>query len=281
MPVMRNAGGYVRVYRSLAEWEWYQDDRCVRLFLHLLIKSNWTEGNWRGNPIEPGQIITSSVKLAEQLGWTRSAVVRTLEKLKSTGELDTQSNNHWTLVTLANWEKYQGDGPEADNKPRNKRTTTGQPMRQPPDTIEEGKEGKKENTEERKSAALVWPSWASDITRTAWERWKAYKAEQGDKYKPIGEQAALSKVAKEYTNDSDFVSAIEHSMANGWKGIFKPRNAPVLNIGGGMTKEQADEEMRQIRIKYGRDPVMGWVGDEECSRPLLIYMGRIKEHRTA
>lgn len=48
---------------------------------------------------------------------------------------------------------------------------------------------------------------------------------------------------------------------------------------GGMTKEQADEEMRQIRIKYGRDPDNGWVGDEECSRALLIYMGRIKERK--
>lgn len=54
---------------------------------------------------------------------------------------------------------------------------------------------------------------------------------------------------------------------------------PVLNMNGGMTKEQADEEMRQIRIKYGRDPDNGWVGDEECSRALLIYMGRIKERK--
>jgi len=56
---------------------------------------------------------------------------------------------------------------------------------------------------------------------------------------------------------------------------------PVLNINGGMTKAEADEEMRQIRIKHGRDPVMGWVGDEECSRALLIYMGRIKERKAS
>lgn len=55
--------------------------------------------------------------------------------------------------------------------------------------------------------------------------------------------------------------------------------SPVLNIGGGMTKEEADEEMRQIRIKHGRHPDNGWVGDEECSRALLIYMGRIKERK--
>lgn len=152
---MRNAGGYVRVYRSIADWEWYHDDRCVRLFLHLLIKSNWSEGTWKGKPIVPGQIITSSVKLGEQLGWNRSAVVRTLDKLKSTGELDIQTNNHWSLVTLANWDKYQGEGAEVDSKPRNKRTTTGQPLRQPPNTIEEGKEEKKERREEESAARAV------------------------------------------------------------------------------------------------------------------------------
>lgn len=53
-------------------------------------------------------------------------------------------------------------------------------------------------------------------------------------------------------------------------------NKAVLNINGGMTKEQADAEMRAIRIKNGRDPVFGMVNDHECSRELLIYRGRIK-----
>lgn len=55
----------------------------------------------------------------------------------------------------------------------------------------------------------------------------------------------------------------------------------VLNINGGMTREEAEAEMTAIRIKNGRDPVMGRVDDEECSRALLIYRGVIKEPKAA
>lgn len=55
----------------------------------------------------------------------------------------------------------------------------------------------------------------------------------------------------------------------------------LLNIGGGMTREEAEAEMTAIRIKHGRDPVMGSVDDEECSRALLVYRGVIKEPKSA
>lgn len=57
--------------------------------------------------------------------------------------------------------------------------------------------------------------------------------------------------------------------------------SPVPNIGGGMTREEAEAEMTAIRIKHGRDPVMGSVDDEECSRALLVYRGVIKEPKSA
>ena len=276
MRAMISTGGYVKLYRSFLEWEWYDDEACVRLFIHLLMVANWRESRWHGQVLPAGSKIISQVEMAAALGWTRQKMGRTLDKLRLTGEVTTEAGSKWTLVTLVNWDKYQGQEEQTGQQAGTKRARSGQQ----PGTEEERKqlEGKKENTER---AALVWPSWASDISRTAWDRWKAYKVERREGYKPIGEHSAFSKFVKEYTNDSDFVSAIEHSMANGWKGIFKPRNAPVLNINDGMTKEEADEEMRQIRIKHGRHPDNGWVGDEECSRALLIYMGRIKERKAS
>ncbi len=241
MPVMRNAGGYVRVFRSIVDWEWYHDDRCVRLFLHLLVKSNWTEGHWKGKPVEPGQMITSSVKLAEQLGWTRSAVVRTLDKLKSTGELDIQSNNHWTLITLANWEKYQGEGAEPDSKPINKRTTIGQPLRQPPDTIEEGKQEKKGNRETR---VVAWPKWAGPNTLAKWEEFKSYRqTERKERYKSTEtEQRAVNLLAKWFRSGQECVDALDEAMGRGWlfpvdpskrSGPSAPATPPVvLNANG-------------------------------------------------
>lgn len=208
---------YVKLWRRIAEWEWYHDDRCARMFIHLLIKARYLPGKWLGQDIVPGQLPTSTFRLAEELGWSRSAVVRTLEKLKKTGEVDTTSDSKWTLVTVVNWAKWQGADEKPDSKPNRKRTVTGQQ----PDTLEERKpiEGKKENTE----GSIVWPEWSTEFFRTAWGRWKAYKAERGESYKPIGEQMALSKFARMFSSDAEFITQMEFSMANNYQGIFPAR----------------------------------------------------------
>lgn len=141
---MSKGGGFIKIHRSMLDWEWYGDDRCVRLLLHLHLKANYQPGRWKGNDVCPGQLVTSTVALAEQLGWSRSALVRTLDRLKLAQEVDTKSDSKWTLVTLTKWDKFQVEGAKPDSKTDTKRTRTGQQTGQQADTIEEGEERKKE-----------------------------------------------------------------------------------------------------------------------------------------
>jgi DNA-binding transcriptional regulator YhcF (GntR family) len=136
--------GYVKLHRSLLDWEWYSDERVKAVFIHLLLRCNWQGGKWRGETVEPGSIITSTVQMASELGMSRSALVRALEKIKSSGELDTKSDSRWTRITLRNWAKYQDDVVIPDSKPNSKRTATEQRNGQQSDTIEEGKKAIKE-----------------------------------------------------------------------------------------------------------------------------------------
>lgn len=137
-------GGYIKIHRSMLDWEWYGDDRCVRLLLHLHLKVNHQAGKWKGQEVLPGQLVTSSAALAEQLGWSRSAINRTLDKLKSCAEVDTKSDSKRTLVTLLKWDKFQNSDRKPDSKPDTNRTLTGQQTGHEPDTIEEGKKLKRE-----------------------------------------------------------------------------------------------------------------------------------------
>ncbi len=147
MPVMRNAGGYVRVYRSLLDWEWYDDDACVRLMLHLILSVNWESKEWHGQTILPGQTVTSMEKLGEKLRLSRSAVRRAMDKLKATGEITVQTNNHWTTVTLANWGEYQEVQPTTGRQ-KSRPTTNQQPTNnRPPATTKEEKALEEGNTE--------------------------------------------------------------------------------------------------------------------------------------
>lgn len=148
---MRNAGGYVRLYRSMLDWEWYDNDACVRIMLHLLLTVNWEPKKWHGQTVEPGQIITSMEGLSKTLGMTRTSVRRTFDKLKSSGEVTVQTNNHWTLVTLTNWAEYQGDEPN-NGRPLSRPLTDQRPTTDRPAATT--KEGKNIISEE-KSSALV------------------------------------------------------------------------------------------------------------------------------
>lgn len=149
--------GFIKIHRALLDWEWYHDDRCVRLLLHLILKANYTHRRWKGQELQPGQLITSTVSLAEQLGWSRSTLNRTLDKLRDGQEIETKADSKWTLVTLRKWEQFQIDGEDVDSKRTSNRTASGhqtiQQVIQQADTDKEGKkERKKEEREQRVTA---------------------------------------------------------------------------------------------------------------------------------
>ncbi len=52
--------------------------------------------------------------------------------------------------------------------------------------------------------------------------WLKYKAERREPYKETGLRMALSKWGNEFTAD-EFPACVEHSSAQGWQGIYRPR----------------------------------------------------------
>ena len=104
---MQRLNGFVKVHRKLVQWGWYQDYVVKDLFLHLLLTASFRESQWMGRTIEKGQVITSYAHLAEELGFSVKQIRIALNKLKSTGEVASESTNRYTIITVVNWEKYQ------------------------------------------------------------------------------------------------------------------------------------------------------------------------------
>ncbi|HRY74468.1 MAG TPA: hypothetical protein P5098_02145 [Candidatus Dojkabacteria bacterium] len=114
--------GFIKLHRTLLDWEWYQDSNVVRVFLHLILRANHTDQKWQGNIIKRGQLITSYEHLSQEIGDLSTMQIRTaLDKLKLTGEITSQSNNLFTVITVNNYSTYQDV-----NKPVNKRITNEQ-----------------------------------------------------------------------------------------------------------------------------------------------------------
>lgn len=99
---------WIKLHRKLIDWGWYTDSQTVHLFLHLLFKANYKPSKWRGVEVAVGQLITGRTKLAMETGISEQSVRTILDRLKSTGELTSESTSKFTIITLCNYSKYQG-----------------------------------------------------------------------------------------------------------------------------------------------------------------------------
>ena len=119
---------FIKLYRSLLDWEWWDDKNVTRLFLTILLSVNWQTKKWHGMTIEKGSVFTSTEHLSKKSGLTMQQTRTALNKLKSTGEITIKSTNKGTLVTVENWAKYQFMPEEVTNKstsnPTNNQQTT-------------------------------------------------------------------------------------------------------------------------------------------------------------
>ena len=99
-----------------------------------------------------------------------------------------------------------------------------------------------------KKEVLVYPFNSIEFKK-AIEIWKQYKLDQHRfKFKSLAsEQAMLKTIGKDYNNEADAISAIEYSMANGYKGIFKPQTT-LQN--GNNDKDQYGSLKRDILSRF-------------------------------
>jgi len=117
--------GFIALYRSILDWEWYSDINVCRLFTHLLLKANHKDNKWHGKSIKKGCLITSLNHLSEETGLSVQQVRTSLNKLKSTNEITSTATNRFTLISVINYSDYQKIE-KPSNKPNNSKVTNKQ-----------------------------------------------------------------------------------------------------------------------------------------------------------
>ena len=99
--------GYIKIYRKLLEWEWYDDTNTKVVFLHCLLKANYADREWRGITIKRGQFLTSVANLTNELNLTGMQVRTALNKLQTTNEIAIQTTNKYSIISVCNYDRYQ------------------------------------------------------------------------------------------------------------------------------------------------------------------------------
>lgn len=129
---MQELNGYIKLYRKLTKWGWYQDNVVKSLFLHCLLMASFRDFDWMGQVLKAGQFITSLKHLSEDLGFSTQQIRTAIKKLESTGEITSKSTNKFTIITVMNWENYQVDEENTNtvsNKPiTNEQQTSNKPI---------------------------------------------------------------------------------------------------------------------------------------------------------
>lgn len=92
--------GFIMLHRGLIDWEWYTDVNPCKLFVHCLLKVNYSQKRWQGITINKGEFITSNEKLAVETGLTVSKVRTALSKLEGTNYLKVETTSAYTKISI-------------------------------------------------------------------------------------------------------------------------------------------------------------------------------------
>jgi len=203
---------FIKLYKKMLDWEWYDDPNTCRLFIHCLLRANWKSGSWHGISYEPGQFITSLQTLANETHLTVKQVRTALEHLKATNEVADLRQSNYRIITVIKWNEYQCEG-----KPKGKpRADQGQTEGRPGATDKEYKE--REEEKELKE----YKYYPNDETLD--KAFSDYVAMRKQIKKPMTDRAvdlAIKKLNELSNGDSNIaIKIIEQSIMNSWQGLF-------------------------------------------------------------
>lgn len=108
--------GWIKMHRSIMDWEWYKDSEALHLFIHLLIEANHSNKYWMGVLVKRGEFVTSIASLSKATGITAKKIRARLDKFEETGEIKRTASNKHTIITVINYNNYQ-DSVGEESKP--------------------------------------------------------------------------------------------------------------------------------------------------------------------
>jgi len=222
------SGNWVKINRSLLNSDLWKQESFTRgqAWVDLILLANYAEGFIRARGIKiiilRGQVGVSQVELSKRWKWSRGKVNRFLNELETEEQIEQQKNNVNSVITIVNYERYQGVG-TADDTANDQQSDSKQ------DTNKKNK--KNEKNKEEKEKRVILPFESKEFSE-AWDKWKIYKKEEFSfAYKSeVSEKTALTALLNSSNeNEATAIKMIDQAIVNGWKGIYELKNESKSN----------------------------------------------------
>lgn len=97
---------WIKLYRKICDWQWYQDAKMVHLFVHLMLKASIMNGSGLS---DSWQLCTSLRILSKETGLSLQNIRTCIGKLQRTGEITfrTLPTHQQSIITICNSDSYQ------------------------------------------------------------------------------------------------------------------------------------------------------------------------------
>lgn len=199
--------GFMRFSRErLSEFEWLSNPTICYFFFRLLLKANYKDTKWQGMDVKRGQLVTGRKMLSAELNLSEQQIRTCIDKLTRTGYINQQSTNKYTIITICDYDSWQGFENEINQRATNEQPTNNQQIT----TIERNKEEIKEKKNKIKKDKdnisfadfeICWIAYNRKGAKSkSFEQWKKLTEEERKKVLPHI-KAYVSSRDKQYQKD--------------------------------------------------------------------------------
>lgn len=120
--------GWAKLHRKMQENPRFKDSAWVHVWVFLLLnathKAHRMIFNGVDTELRPGQLITSRKSISDGTGINQSKVERMLKTLKTEHQIEQVSSPVSRLITILNWELYQGGEQVSEHRVNSERTAS-------------------------------------------------------------------------------------------------------------------------------------------------------------
>lgn len=236
--------GYIKLHRSLTEWGWYDDPHTLTLWIHLLLEANWKDGEWHGEEVKRGQMITSVAKLSAETNLSTKQIRICLDRLENGGEIKKEGTNKWTKITICKYDVYQSDDDDEGQANGEQTANEGQTKGKQTATIEESKKERREeikkdidvNNESVAAAERIYKLYPSSVIRKDGNRVSLKSTKDKDKIQRLlksRSEEELTSIIKQYLGENPgaytkMFSTFLNNLPDYGEQIFQPQPADWL-----------------------------------------------------
>ena len=118
---------WIKLDRNIKEWRWIHNPTTLAVWVHLLVKANYKDVFIGNDVVKRGEVYLAKDLLAADIGVTKKQLRTALSNLLLTGEIRaTKKIGKVVVISIPNYDKYQGEGQQNGNERASERATKGQ-----------------------------------------------------------------------------------------------------------------------------------------------------------